>query len=172
MPQNLELKSCIPSIQTACRRARKLHAKYKGMLIQRDQYYDIPQGRLKLRTENARRSELIYYLRPNRRANRYSNYSILPVTEAKLIDKICTAAYGKKIEVAKKRHLFLYKNARIHIDEVKRLGTYIEFEVIVKKGRLQAQKLLNDLSVWFGIKGSEKIAGSYSDLLLSRKNHS
>ena len=48
--------------------------------------------------------------------------------------------------VEKKRRLFLYKNSRIHLDEVRGLGTFIEFEVLVKHGKQQAQKLLELLS--------------------------
>jgi predicted adenylyl cyclase CyaB len=169
MPRNLELKARIGSIAEARRYAMKIGAHPHGILHQEDQYYRIPHGRLKLRIEKNHSAELIYYNRPNKKTQRYSTYFLFPVTDQKLADRICTGACGKKVKVVKKRRLYLYKNARIHLDEVQGLGTFIEFEVIVNHGNRQAQTLLKFLSVHFRIKHSDSISGSYSDLIMRSK---
>jgi adenylate cyclase, class 2 len=169
MPQNLEVKAHIPSVKEAARVARRLGAKAKGLLRQRDIYYNVSRGRLKLRIINNHTSELIYYNRPNKKGSRYSEYFVLPVRNAGLTNALCTSAFGQKVIVEKKRRLFLYENCRIHLDEVGGLGSFIEFEVLVKYGKRQARKILELLSTEFDVKHSSIIGGSYSDLLFKRK---
>jgi predicted adenylyl cyclase CyaB len=169
MPRNLELKARISSISEAVHTAHRLKLCAKDTLQQRDIYYNISHGRLKLRVINNRSAELIFYIRPNKKGSRYSNYYVLPVSDPELTNKLCTAAFGLKVMVKKKRQLFLYKNSRIHLDEVLGLGTFIEFEVLVKYGIRQAQKLLKVLSAEFAIKRAATLSFSYSDMLLQKK---
>ena len=169
MPQNLELKARISSVSEAVRAAHRLNAHAKGVLQQRDIYYKVPRGRLKLRIIKDRSAELIFYSRSNKKGSRYSDYFVLPVDDAVLTNALCTAAFGQKVVVEKKRRLFLYKNSRIHLDEVRGLGAFIEFEVLVIHGKRQAQKLLKLLSVEFGIQRTATVAASYSDLLFNTK---
>jgi adenylate cyclase class 2 len=171
MPQNLELKARISSTSKAIYITRRLHAKAKGILRQRDIYYKVTRGRLKLRIINNRSAELIFYNRPNRKGSRYSDYFVLPVKDARLTNALCTAAFGQKIVIEKKRRLFLYKNSRIHLDVVRGLGMFIEFEVLVKHGIRQAQMLLKMLSAEFAINQTATLAYSYSDMLLQKNRH-
>jgi len=126
-------------------------------------------GRLKLRIFNDRSAELIFYRRPNKKGSRYSEYYILPSTQPILLDEFFAKAFGRIVIVQKERHLFLYKNARIHLDKVRGLGTFIEFEVLVKKGKPQARHLFDFLFKTFSIKQSGICASSYADLLLRRR---
>lgn len=167
MSQNLELKARIASVSDAVRIAYRLKTQRKGVVRQRDIYYKVSRGRLKLRIINNRSAELIFYNRPNKKGCRYSDYVILPVSNAKRANELCTAAFGQKVVVEKERWLFLYENSRIHLDEVRGLGAFIEFEVLVMHGKRQAQKLLELLSVEFGIQRTATVAASYSDLLFN-----
>jgi predicted adenylyl cyclase CyaB len=166
MPQNLELKARISSVSEAVRIAQRLKAQAKGILHQHDIYYKVPCGRFKLRIINNHSAELIFYNRPNKKGSRYSDYFVLPVDDAILTNALCTAAFGLKMEVEKKRRLFIYKNSRIHIDEVHGLGTFVEFEILLRYGKRQAQKLLEVLSKEFAVKQAAIIGFSYSDMLL------
>jgi predicted adenylyl cyclase CyaB len=172
MSQNLEIKARVLSLSEVIRVANSLHAQSKGILRQRDIYYSVSHGRLKLRIIQPRSAELIYYKRPNKKGQRYSDYTVLPVFDAKATDAFYTAAFGQKVVVEKKRTLYLYKNARIHLDNVRGLGAFIEFEVLVKHGKRQALSMLKFLLARFKIKQSEMIAASYSDLLLRTRKKS
>jgi predicted adenylyl cyclase CyaB len=169
MPQNLELKARISSVSEATRIARRLKAKARGVLHQRDIYYLVRSGRLKLRIISKRPAELIFYTRPNKRGSRYSDYVLLPVSNSKSTNELFTTLFGQKVVVEKKRRLFLLKNSRIHLDEVRGLGAFIEFEVLVKHGKRQAQKLLEFLTAEFDIKRTATVAVSYSDLIFNSK---
>ena len=169
MPTNLELKARITSLRTAERTACNLHARRIGILRQRDIYYRVTKGRVKLRITHGAGAELIVYSRSNARSARYSDYHILPISSPETVHRLNKTFFGVLVEVRKNRILYLYKNARIHIDRVSRLGSFIEFEVIVGKSTKQARELMKQLKRAFEIRKHNIVGGSYSDLLLSGK---
>jgi predicted adenylyl cyclase CyaB len=169
MPQNLELKAPLDSLAKGIQIAKRLGARDKGILHQTDIYYRVPQGRLKLRVINKTSSELIFYHRPNNQGSRYSDYIVLPVHDAGGTNHLCSSAFGEDVRIQKKRKLFIYKNARIHLDEVKGLGPFLEFEVLVLHGKIQAQNLLAKLILAFQIDMKKVISVSYSDMLRKKK---
>ncbi len=165
MPQNLEIKCAYHSLARARRIARRIGASSRGTLRQVDTYFKANSGRLKLREINERQFELIYYHRPDARSSRYSDYTIVSLIEADAAKSLFRSLLGVSVVVRKRRALFLYKNARIHIDSVEGLGTFLEFEVVVKYGKRQARDLMQFLMKEFGINRKMLLAGSYSDLI-------
>jgi len=168
MPTNLEIKAKYPSLARARKISRTLGARFGGTLKQTDTYFKVKQGRLKLREINAKQLELIFYRRENARGSRYSDYVVLELKKKVVAKRVLNSLFETMVIVRKKRELFLYKNSRIHIDSVAELGGFIEFEVLVVRGKKQAQQLMSFLRSKFGIDSSMLIAGSYSDLLLKR----
>lgn len=168
MPTNLELKACFPSPAQAERITRQLRARFIETLRQKDTYFQVPAGRLKLREINKWKFELIAYRRPNARSSRYSHYHVYPITSPNLLKKVFSSLFGVLVVVSKTRRLYLYKNARIHIDTVRGLGTFIEFEVLMKHGEQQARRLMRELIQVFSIQKRSTIGLSYSDLLLRK----
>jgi adenylate cyclase, class 2 len=168
VPTNLEIKAAYPSAATAKKHAIAIGGKFAGTLAQIDTYYKVGSGRLKLRVINGKRAELIYYQRANTKRSRYSNYTVLELPNATSAGALFQSLFGIWKIVRKKRVLFLYQNARIHIDTVKGLGTFIEFEVIVNLGRKQARALMLFLRKQFVVESNSVIAGSYSDMIQQR----
>jgi adenylate cyclase class 2 len=166
MRKNLELKAQYPSLKLAESVCMRLGARRRGILRQTDTYFSAHDARLKLRQINRAHSELIYYRRKNRKGTRYSDFLVVPLTSVKPMNDVCKAIFGVKVVVKKRRSLFLYKNARIHVDSVERLGTFVEFEVIVNRGRKQAERLMSFLISEFQIERKAMIGESYCDLLL------
>lgn len=167
MAQNLELKARCRSLTEAERIAYSLGARAAGVLHQVDTYFSVPTGRLKLREIRGRRSELIFYDRPSTdvRSGRWSSYVVFPVRATGPLRSTLNDAWSMRVTVRKKRRLYLLENARIHLDSVEGLGSFIEFEVMLTKGRKQAAALYRRLRDGFGIKRSDVIGGSYADLL-------
>ncbi len=72
--------------------------------------------------------------------------------------------------VEKQRKLYLLKNARIHLDRVKELGAFIEFEIIVEtqEQEKEAPTLMNYLKQSFQLAENQLIEFAYLDLLLRK----
>lgn len=169
MPRNLELKATFPSIVEAVRIADRLGARRRGTLRQTDTYFLVGSDRLKLREIRGDHAELISYRRPNKSSTRYSEYTVERVSDPSRMKRLFSRLFGIRVVVVKRRILFIYKNARIHIDSVAGLGNYIEFEVLVLHGAKQAETLMVFLRNEFGIGRNSLIGGSYSDILIRRQ---
>ncbi len=169
MPTNLELKARYLSPAKALRIARTLNARHVGILRQQDTYFKVSSGRLKVREMSGKRSELIYYGRDNTRASRYSHYRVIPLTAPRSTKRLFASLFGVLVVVRKERSLYLYKNARIHLDTVRGLGSFIEFEVLVTKGKAQARRLMKELVSAFTVTPRSMTGFSYSDLLLKQR---
>jgi predicted adenylyl cyclase CyaB len=122
---------------------------------------------LKLREIEGQPAQLIGYARPDDQGPKASDYLVVPVTEAGLLKAALSAALGIRGVVEKRREIYLWHNARIHLDEVTGLGTFIEFEAVLgpevddARGRDQ----LADLSRRFGIAQGDLLAGSYGEMI-------
>ncbi len=165
MPRNLELKASIDSLRRAEETARSLGARFAGTLRQVDTYFAVVRGRMKIRSIDGRRHELISYQRPDRRSGRFSDYVVTPLDDPRALRRILARQLGIRAVVRKRRRLYLYRNARIHLDAVTGLGDFIEFEVLVTRGTAQAKALFAELKNAFDIRASRTIGGSYSDLI-------
>ncbi len=168
MPTNLELKARIGSIAAAAETALALPATSEGELLQTDTYYTVPSGRLKLRQFGGRadEAELIFYNRAEEGEERLSHFLIYPAQAPEELDRLLTQAFGRLAQVRKRRLLFLFEGARIHLDEVEGLGSFIEFEVPVKGLEADAARTLSFLRKAFSIGEGDCFRHSYLDLTL------
>lgn len=164
--RNLEIKAAADNLGAVRSRLRALPgAGVHARLRQTDWYFQVPKGRLKLRVVGGRRDgELIAYLRPTRTAARTSEFQRLPTADAAGTKRLLDRMFGPRACVRKRREVWLYRNARIHLDTVEGLGRFIEIEVVVTEGMPQARALMKDLRAALGIKPTDLIAGSYSDM--------
>jgi len=169
MPRNLELKARCPSLRWAARVARSLGARRIAVELQSDTYFaHVVGGRLKLREINGATSELIFYRRPDKRSARTSDYVKVRVTEPRTLRAMLRDAFGVSCVVRKQRAVFVYRKARIHLDRVRHLGSFIEFELPVGGQKGRAKALMRKLTDLFEIPPSSVIGTSYSDMLFSR----
>src|SRR5207247_2022705 len=72
-------------------------------------------------------SQLIRYHRPDRAQARASEYSLVTLPCGDDLRILLAEALGITVEVIKRRTVYLHDNVRIHLDDVERLGTYLEF---------------------------------------------
>jgi predicted adenylyl cyclase CyaB len=136
------------------------------MLAQRDTYFEVPRGWLKLREESGAVSQLIAYERPHLARSKDSRYRLVDVPDPDELREALTAALGVTVVVSKERRLFTFEGVRIHLDRVDGLGDFIEFEGVAEDGddpgRFPA--LLDELRASFGIGDRDLVPESYSDL--------
>ena len=165
MPSNIELKVRWDDSSLAIEKAKSFGATFSKVMKQCDTYYINDNKKLKLREIHGENVELIYYIR-NGYEKWQSDYIVADVSDAKNQKKILDVLFGVLIEVRKVRTLYVFNNARIHIDEVERLGSFLEFEVVIGEDENQALELLNKLKKHFEISVDKLLKKSYSDLLI------
>lgn len=147
----------------------ELGAEDGGTLIQRDTYFEVPRGRLKLREEPDVVANLIAYQRSDLPGEKESRYRLIEVREPAELREALAAVLGIIVVVTKARRLFFFEGVRIHLDLVDGLGDFIEFEGVAADGEdpEASTGLLADLRQSFGIRDEDLLRESYSDLLRS-----
>jgi len=167
MNKNIELKARFPDLTVARAKAESIGAKFNATLNQTDTYFRAHSGRLKLREINGGQAELIAYHRSNAVESRESSYTIIPIAEPALLKQALTVTLGVRQIVTKQRDLWLWKNVRIHLDQVKGLGSFIEFEAVVSDefNEEVSAKNVAELCAHLSIREQDLIGQSYSDLL-------
>jgi len=166
---NLELKARDSAPERTVRACEELGAEGGGVLRQRDVYFSVPHGRLKLRYENDGIAQLIAYERPDDQGVKASRYRVMPVIAAAELEAALSAALGVVVEVRKTRRLFLYDGVRIHLDRVEGLGRFIELEALADPAggdRAGREKVLGELRNALGVGDDDLVAGSYCELVL------
>jgi predicted adenylyl cyclase CyaB len=153
------------------RACEELGAADHGTLLQKDTYFKVPRGRLKLREEDRKAAHLIAYERPDLGGQRESRYRIVEVGDADEMREALASLLGVRVVVNKARRLFVTEGVRIHLDRIERLGDFIELEGVVGSGGGAGPerfgKLLTELRAAFDIRDDDLIAESYSDLVLT-----
>lgn len=172
MPANLELKVRTVSPLRFSLVLKKI-AVYGGLLRQTDTYFNVSKGRLKLREFSTGGAELIYYLRNEGEGNRWSDYQIVPISDAKKLREVLDSLLGTMVVVKKERRVYYYKRtARIHLDKVRGLGNFIELESVAIGGRRKARRVYEELIDILRLGEAESIRKSYSDLILMKRKGS
>ncbi|HXX62176.1 MAG TPA: class IV adenylate cyclase [Bacteroidota bacterium] len=169
MATNLELKARISSLDEALACARSCGATFQGILTQRDTYFRVGRGRLKLREFAEGGAELIFYERREDSPERWSHYTKEPVGDGSSVGRVLSEAFGILAVVQKRRMLFLFRGARIHIDDVDGLGSFVEFEVPGEESP-EVLATMRELRSAFGITDPMVLRNSYSDIVFAKKN--
>lgn len=146
------------------------HADFKGTDLQTDTYFNVPNGRLKLR-QGAIENSLIFYKRENIAGPKLSEVQLFPVEQnSDLLKQALTNANGIKVVVKKKREIWFIENVKFHIDEVEGLGSFVEIEAIDKDGTLGMDKIREQCAYYlqqFRLSENDLLTHSYSDLLMN-----
>jgi len=165
----VELKARVEDHDFLRKKLSALGAEHAGTFRQTDSYFEVPEGRLKLRevTDDGT-AELIYYERENIAGPKSDDAFILRVQEPEELKKILKKILTPLVVIEKVREIYRYNGTQIHLDTVKNLGKFIEFErqtsddpKMIKKDRLTLQKLMKKLK----IDPNNLESLSYSDLL-------
>lgn len=170
MPKNYEIKIPVNDIKEYQKAVQNLlrNKKHKQFIeLQKDVYYKINEGRLKLRIINNKTGNLIYYDRNENNKKRVSNYIISATKNFKELDEILRKLFDIFIIVDKRRVIYTFDNIRIHLDKVDKLGSFIEIEIIYDILK-DAKKKMNDLVKYFRLDANDFIKDSYSDMLVRK----
>ncbi len=180
---NLEFKARLRNSATIHQVLAKHDIPLAATLPQTDTYFQVENGRLKLREIEGEKPQLIFYSRPDAAEVKRSDYLIAPVSSAAALREVLGAARGIRAVVKKMRELYLLPRrlsrsagaqadvpSRLHLDTVDGLGKFLEIEVILQEGE-SPEQAEQEARTWlreFGIAPEDLLAGSYADLLESR----
>ncbi|PTU30566.1 class IV adenylate cyclase [Stenotrophobium rhamnosiphilum] len=167
MPRNIEIKARIQSVQTLVPKAAAVATSGPIEITQDDTFFRCESGRLKLRAFSATEGELIFYRRANEQGPKESFYVRTPTANPEGLRECLSLAYGQVGRVLKHRTLYLVGRTRVHLDQVKGLGHFLELEVVLEEnepievGVAEAHSLLGQL----GVEPSQLVETAYVDLL-------
>jgi adenylate cyclase, class 2 len=169
---NFEFKARCNNIETIELKLKELNPLFIGVDKQVDTYFNIMNGRLKLREGNIENS-LIHYNRQDSKNVKQSDVTLYELQPDKNLKDILTKALGIKTIVEKERKIYFIDNVKFHLDKVNELGNFIEVEAIDKEGSIGIDKLKEQCQYYiqlFGITPNQFIAESYSDLLAKKSS--
>jgi predicted adenylyl cyclase CyaB len=129
--RNIEIKSAVTDLAALERRVLAIGAIRVWTRGQRDTFFRVPEGYLKLRVIEGSPAELIAYARAPGTDPRPSEYDIAPVADPARLEEVLARSLGRRGVVEKTRTLYLWRHTRIHLDEVAGLGTFLELETVV-----------------------------------------
>ena len=144
------------------------HARLAATDYQKDTYFDVPQGKLKLR-EGTVENALIHYDCTARIDPSFgdSGYFLLESAKIGALVSILDKALGTRAVVEKKREIYFIDNVKFHLDEVKDLGCFLEIEAVDVDDSATPEALAAQCCAYreaLGIREEDLLTRSYSDL--------
>ena len=164
--KNIELKVRCSDLERCRTIAQELGAGDSGSEHQKDTYFRVSRGRLKVREIQGQGTVLIWYDRADNPEARMSRYLLVPVIDSEPLITALSLAVGVQQVIEKERRIFLYRNVRIHLDKVSGLGGFLEFEAVLAPGESEASgyEQLDWLCHQFKISDNDFISDSYEGL--------
>jgi len=161
-----ELKARVADPDAVRARLQALGAVRERAVTQRDTFFHVARGRLKLREEDGA-TRLIYYERDDVADAKASHVRLAPVTDPAALRTLLADALGTRTVVTKRREIWRWDGAEVRLDEVAGLGSFLEFlEEVGDDARMpSALAHLRDLIRRLGIAAPEIQSRSYVDLL-------
>jgi predicted adenylyl cyclase CyaB len=164
--KNLEAKFCLSNHAEAEARATAIGYTRRAILHQRDTFFRVANGKLKLREENGS-AVLIYYHRGESGPLMLSNYEIVKVADPPRTLRILATALGPIAVVEKVRTLMMRDNVRLHLDKVTQLGDFGEIEAVIAQDDdpEQSRGAVNEILEALDVGKGDLIDVSYFEML-------
>jgi len=130
--QHIEIKTPLADRAFVEETLRNLGASRQWNLRQRDTFFEVPRGWLKIREQEGRDPEMISYRRSTDDSGpRASDYDVEPLRDAGTWKRLLERVLQCRGVVEKQRTLWLLRHTRIHLDRVEGLGDFLELETLV-----------------------------------------
>lgn len=170
--RNLEAKFPLADLDAARTAALGLGYASRESFFQRDTFFVVARGKLKLR-EQPPEAWLIDYERDRQSELMLSRYEIVSVADPARMREMLARALGVLAEVCKHRTLLTRRNVRLHLDRIETLGCFGEIEAILGErseeeageGASSSRAAVDELLDALGVGARELIDVSYFELM-------
>ena len=165
---NIEIKARTERTDEIRQFLLEKNAEFKGVDEQTDTYFNVPNGRLKLRQGNIE-NNLILYNRPDKSGPKQSDFDLVKIEEGEGFKELLAKAIGVKVVVKKRREIYYIDNVKFHLDSLEGLGNFVEIEASNKAHKIGVEQLHEQCAYYlkeFKIKDEDLIDRSYSDMIL------
>ena len=165
---NIEFKAKTNNIEALEEKLHSLNPQFIGEDHQKDTYYKVNTGRLKLREGNIENA-LIWYQREDVGGAKQSDILLYKHAPDNALKNILIKLHGVKIIIDKIRKIYFLENVKFHFDRVEGLGTFVEVEAIDSTGKIGIEKLKEQCSFYINfleIKNEDFMKKSYSDMMM------
>ena len=165
--QTVEIKARCTDHETLRRKLKEWGAEFLRRDTQVDIFYNVPRGRLKLRHSEFE-NLLIGYQRPDISGPKHCRLNLYSCSDTEALDRVLTDCLGRKLIIKKEREHYILGNVKFHLDCVERLGTFMEIEVLGKRGVDKVEDLravCEDFMNRCGVKTEDLVEQAYADLL-------
>lgn len=165
--RNLEIKARFKWSDKVDDILKEISADFETAEIQTDTYFNVNNGRIKIRERQGKDALLIQYFRNDIPSIKESRYSLVQVKNPDAVKTILKREHGIRQIVQKHREIWIWKNIRINFDRVKKIGEFIEFEAVLKKDQSieESENRIRELMIKFEINNHDLIEYSYIDLI-------
>jgi adenylate cyclase class IV len=161
MPRILETKARYADLGRARRLLADAGGDHEGAVQQEDTYFHVPEGWLKLRTHGGG-AELVAYGRTPGSAAHTCTFAVTAICDADACRDGLTAVLGVRAVVRKRREVWTLGPTTVHLDDVDRLGTFVELETPANEA---SERMHVRCAVLLGIATDTDLLTSYADLL-------
>ena len=164
--KNLEAKFRLLNHAQAEIRAAALGYVRRAILDQRDTFFRVANGKLKLREQNDG-AVLIFYRRDESGPLMLSDYEIVRVADPARTLRVLEDALGAIAVVEKVRTLMTRDNLRLHLDRVATLGEFGEIEAVIADGDdpERSRGAVDEILTALGVAPADLIDVSYFEML-------
>ncbi len=166
--RNFEFKAKVESLEQYENKLLTLKPQFKGIDYQKDTYFNVKKGRLKLREGNIENS-LINYEREDTCKAKESQVLLYQHQPNAALKDILIKQLGVKVVVNKKRKIYFVDNVKFHFDTLENLGTFVEVEAIDAENKFTIEELKAQCDKYFEffeLTEQDLVKKSYSDLIL------
>jgi predicted adenylyl cyclase CyaB len=167
MPRNVEIKARVDDLDAIRGRASAMASGPSEIIYQTDTFFVVQSGRLKVRDFRNGTGELIAYDRANDTGPKQSTYLRVASQDPSALVSTLARAMPTRGIIAKRREVFMVGRARVHVDQVEGLGSFVEIEVVLADDETaeQAEREARRLIRALGVRHESLIASAYIDLL-------
>lgn len=159
--RNIEAKFKLADLEAARNRALNVGFHMISTSSQRDTYFAVRNGKLKLREEKVGARLFQYH------GTEKGRYTIVALAEPAALREMLGSALGIAGEIRKERTLLVRDNVRLHFDIVEGLGKFGEIEIVMADEAEEdsARATLLEILQLLHVQLQDVIAASYFDLM-------